>query len=381
MTTWAERSQILRDNIIKRIDEYLESNKLPYKSEIFSMDFIWIKPIDHGGEYKFVSIIICWWTGDAEIAVVHQVNNDTEYKFITDQYLVFYNDTSQIPNDRDEEHGTRDGTIKYYPSPFYEREDEIVSDAMSILDELFKTETRPFPGDMLSSEKLTKFGDQWVISKATDKFPTQEEIKMNAAEMGVGTIPFNTSGLLNVEPKIIYSKEEADLVAKYGLYSVTGPEIVEYIADENTGPVSGCMSQSMYERLSGSKIIGRKGNKGVVSILTPDQIMPYNGLERAEIVLSPRQIYDRVGDVHGIYYSALTEVGYMRVEYIHESFFAEFPGVVVIVKNKNNTRKEKRILRRASRRLCMEAKKVVYSILTPRGYCVEGPSIHDVDDI
>jgi hypothetical protein len=81
-----------------------------------------------------------------------------------------------------------------------------------------------------------------------------------------------------------------------------------------------------------SKLIGRRGNKGVVTSIINDASMPENDGQIAEIILSPLQVYDRI----------------------------RFGSTITYTMDKNNSRRVRRILRRASQRLGERVLEVKY---------------------
>jgi hypothetical protein len=354
--TWAERSVKLRDNIIKRVNEHLEVNKIPYeinKGVTSFNDRISITPITHDEEYKFISIIIGWIYADAELAVVRRFNNEVEYDLITNEYLVFYNELDKIPDNREEDDGTRNGTVKYYLEPFDEREDEIVADVITILEELFKTETKSVPGVMITPENLSKSETFY------DSLTTKNKL----------------NHLYDIDPDIV---EDARYISE--------SEAAKLFPNALT---ANAWSSNVWSSAEGT-VIGTKFSKakryGNVDFLR-SIIEPITDFDHNNILFNPIGILSRIKPEDPVFplgtaprrisrnleicQILLSGKGYYLVEYLDMLFFASITDVTIVLKTKHNTRKERRILRRASKKLDVKATTIVYTDSKPRVYCVE----------
>jgi DNA-directed RNA polymerase beta subunit len=129
--------------------------------------------------------------------------------------------------------------------------------------------------------------------------------------------------------------------------------------------------------IGASKIVGRHGNKGVISSILPEKDLGTHAEPpKVELILSPLSIYNRIGyELEIMNILSKEEPGYYQVEYISKSFFDSiFAGITLLIRKKTNTRKERRILRRAHQALGLKRiYKVVYITWSDRRvYCVEG---------
>jgi len=132
------------------------------------------------------------------------------------------------------------------------------------------------------------------------------------------------------------------------------------------------------EMFPGTKIVGRYGNRGVVSSITPENRTPSIGIEggdKAELILSPVSVYNRIGyELKLLTTLCAAEPGYYPAKHIDTDFFRDvLAGVVCITRKKTNTRQERRIMRRAKKALDLKrVNKVVYTLWRPNVYLVEG---------
>ena len=135
MLTWAEKSEDFKNEMISFIKGIVDESVYEVKDMMSGFnDRIVIKPRkENNDNIKFISVIIGWFYADLELAVVHRFNNNTEYKYITDEYLKFDNLNFEIEKDR---HYLKDNTIKYYPQPFTDKYHDLKEDIIKILSKL-----------------------------------------------------------------------------------------------------------------------------------------------------------------------------------------------------------------------------------------------------
>jgi len=131
------------------------------------------------------------------------------------------------------------------------------------------------------------------------------------------------------------------------------------------------------EMFPGTKIVGRYGNRGVVSSIVPEHEMPSIGAKesKAELLFSPMAIYNRIGyELEILNMLCTADPGYYLVKHIDINFFRNvLAGVISIERKKTNTRQERRIMRRAKKALDLKrVNKIVYTWWRPRVYIIEG---------
>jgi hypothetical protein len=139
MNTWGERSTYLTESLIERINNYTNANAIAYEAAHGMSGFndrIIIKPTyKDQPEYFMVSVIIGWFNADAELAIVHRFNDNSDFKLVTDHYLNFDNSLIEMPENRVSD-DLSSNKIKYYESPFDEREEDIFQDILFSIEKL-----------------------------------------------------------------------------------------------------------------------------------------------------------------------------------------------------------------------------------------------------
>lgn len=140
--TWASRSVLLCDKICKHINKYIKDNDIPFRvarkmSGLNDRIIISNNNDDLISGDKYISFIIGWMYGDAELAVVKLKgeNPDPEFETVSKEYIEIKNEN--ISRDPDGIHeGLLDNTVKYYHSPFDERFEDIIKDMETILSKM-----------------------------------------------------------------------------------------------------------------------------------------------------------------------------------------------------------------------------------------------------
>jgi hypothetical protein len=139
INTWSERSSFLADLIIETVNNYTTKNNIEYNAfYTFSgfNDRVIIAPtLKDLPDYFMISFIIGWAYADAELAVVHRFDNDTQYEYVTDKYLEFDNTTVELLDGRQTDY-LLENKIKYYSCPFDEKHEEIIKDILACIDKL-----------------------------------------------------------------------------------------------------------------------------------------------------------------------------------------------------------------------------------------------------
>lgn len=135
--TWSDKSVNLVTNIKCRTESLIEKLGLNFKVNHTMSGFndrLVITDDSNKDDYLFISFIIGWFNADAEIAVVHKHNNGSESERVTNKYLEFDNSAFENHVDKERYEGYLcENKIKYYPSPFDERENDIFEDIKAIL--------------------------------------------------------------------------------------------------------------------------------------------------------------------------------------------------------------------------------------------------------